>query len=293
MRRGIDVSVHQSKINWQKVKADGIDFVMVKATQGTSESNPSNYLFTDSTFKYNITEAKKYGLDCGVYHYLTATTVAKAKEEAKYFLQVIEPYRSLINLYVAVDVESKYLPTNKQLLTQITNVFCQAIQAKGYEPIVYTNPNFLKNRLNDVSAWKLWLALWRDKNNVPTVAQYPNLTLWQWGLEPINGIDKDGVDANFEITPKENQIIQEEIKEEEDMDLKKFEELFYQMREGLQDNDANEWSEAARTWALSTGLIVGNGATVEGEPNCMWADFLNREQLIMVLYRFAQMMGKA
>ena len=76
-------------------------------------------------------------------------------------------------------------------------------------------------------------------------------------------------------------------------DQNKFNEMFANMRKALQDNDAGKWSEAAREWAISTGLIAGNGTTINGEPNCMWADFLTREQLVTVLYRFAQMMGKA
>lgn len=81
--------------------------------------------------------------------------------------------------------------------------------------------------------------------------------------------------------------------EDDDMDAAKFKEMWLEMRKGLQDNDAGQWSEAARAWAISNGLINGNGSTVDGEPNCMWADVLTREQFITVLYRFAQMMGKA
>lgn len=81
--------------------------------------------------------------------------------------------------------------------------------------------------------------------------------------------------------------------EDEDMDVNRFKELWLEMRGEFQDNDAGQWSEVARAWAISNGLIQGNGTTVDGEPNCMWADVLTREQLITVLYRFAQMMGKA
>lgn len=81
--------------------------------------------------------------------------------------------------------------------------------------------------------------------------------------------------------------------EDDDMDAAKFKEMWLEMRKELQDNDAGQWSEAARAWAISNGLINGNGSTVDGEPNCMWADVLTREQFITVLYRFAQIMGKA
>lgn len=81
--------------------------------------------------------------------------------------------------------------------------------------------------------------------------------------------------------------------EDDYMDVKRFEELFLEMRKGLQDNDAGTYSNEARNWATSSGLIAGNGTEINGEPNCMWQDFLTREQFVTVLYRFAQMMGKA
>ena len=81
--------------------------------------------------------------------------------------------------------------------------------------------------------------------------------------------------------------------EDDDMDVARFSELFREMRKDLQDNDSGQYSEAARKWAVESGLIAGNGTTINGEPNCMWQDFLTREQLVTVLYRIAQMMGKA
>lgn len=81
--------------------------------------------------------------------------------------------------------------------------------------------------------------------------------------------------------------------EDDDMDAAKFKEMWIDMRKELQDNDAGQWSEAARAWAISNGLINGNGTEIDGEPNYMYADVVTREQLITVLYRFAQMMGKA
>lgn len=80
-------------------------------------------------------------------------------------------------------------------------------------------------------------------------------------------------------------------KEDDDMDVKRFGELMDEYRKTLQDNDAADWSKAARDWAVSSGLI--QGGVVNGTPNYMWADYLTREQLAQTLYRFAQMMGKA
>lgn len=104
---------------------------------------------------------------------------------------------------------------------------------------------------------------------------------------PKHGKSMDDLRAEVEA------IINNVDMEDDNMDVARFSELFKEMRKGLQDNDSGAYSEAARKWATSSGLIAGNGETINGEPNCMWQDFLTREQLVTVLYRFAQMMGKA
>ena len=70
-------------------------------------------------------------------------------------------------------------------------------------------------------------------------------------------------------------------------------ELLNEVRRDLQDNDSGQYSAEARAWALRVGLIAGNGTEIDGEPNCMWQDFLTREQLVTVLFRFAKIMGMA
>ena len=81
-----------------------------------------------------------------------------------------------------------------------------------------------------------------------------------------------------------------EREEEEDMDVDRFTELWREMRKGLQDNDANEYSADARQWAVDNGLIVGGSAE---EFNGMWEDLLTREQMVTLLYRFAKLVGQA
>ena len=78
--------------------------------------------------------------------------------------------------------------------------------------------------------------------------------------------------------------------DEENMTLDQFKDLMRQFRAELQDNDSNSYSEEARNWAVGNGLIVGSSSE---EFNGMWEDFMTREQFVTVLYRFAQLMGKA
>jgi len=81
--------------------------------------------------------------------------------------------------------------------------------------------------------------------------------------------------------------------EDNDMDVNRFKELYAEMRKELQDNDSGKWSEEARNWATSSGLIAGMGKMPNGEQNYAWADVLTREQMAVLLYRFAKMFGKA
>ena len=193
--RGIDVSTYQGSINWSAVKADGIDFAIVKATQGRAVSSNS-YLFTDRQFANNVTGAHDVGLKVGVYHYLTAKTVKEAQTEAMHFCDTIATYKPRIELWAAVDVEEdKYLPRNKTTLTAIVDAFTAYVAAEGYRPMVYTNPNYLIYRLNDVSKYDLWLALWRDKSRKPT--GYDNMRIWQYGAENVNGVRTGAVDSNY------------------------------------------------------------------------------------------------
>ena len=280
MKRGIDVSIFQSGINWERVKASGVDFAMIKATQGRSEQNASLRLFTDSYFIRNMLGAGKAGIEIGVYHYLTAQTVGEAIEEADYFLSVIAPYRNAINLYAAVDVESKYLPNNKTLLTQIVHAFCKKVMANGYTPIVYTNPNFLKNRLNDIGIWKLWLALWSDKKNVPTKADYPNIRIWQWGAESVDGIGGT-VDSNFEIQEKIETEATEETEKTEETKEKEEDETVQETNEKSQE--VSEWAKDAMDWAVKMGFIQG-----DENGNLMPRDPITREQFAVVIHRVMQ-----
>ena len=84
----------------------------------------------------------------------------------------------------------------------------------------------------------------------------------------------------------------DERKEEEEVTQEQFNKMFVvamnEYRKSLQDNDSNSWSKEGRDWAVSTGLIQG-GTPINGQPNYMWEDFLTREQLATLLYRFKEM----
>lgn len=189
--KGIDVSTLQGVVNFEKVRAAGYEFAMIKATQGRGEGVATRLLrrFTDGKFKRNIEAAAKAGLACGVYHYLTAKNVYEAEEEAEYFCAVIAPYREHITLWAAVDVESDMHLSGiaPAALRQIIFHFMQTVKRNGFTPMLYTNPNYLKYRFPDgaFDDSEIWLAHY----GVAKPMAVPNTRIWQKGTERVPGIN--------------------------------------------------------------------------------------------------------
>ena len=95
-----------------------------------------------------------------------------------------------------------------------------------------------------------------------------------------------------QIAADVNKLLQVEEGEEE-MTQEKFNQMLViamnEYRRSLQNNNAGSWSEEARDWAVSTGLIKGGDPLPNGKPNYMWPDFLTREQMATLLFRFKDM----
>lgn len=195
--KGIDVSTLQGRITWPLVAADGIEFAMIKATQGRGEGVLTRHLkrFTDGKFVTNIKGAADAGIKCGVYHYLTAQSIAEAKAEAAYFCAAIEPYRSRIKLWAAVDVESEMYvgKLGRYELAKIIRAFMAVLEDHGLKPMLYTNPNYLTYKLpeHEFEDVPIWLAHW----GVAKPLTVPNTMIWQYGLTTVKGISGN-VDAN-------------------------------------------------------------------------------------------------
>ena len=97
--KGIDVSVHNGKIDWQKVRAAGIDFAILRAGYGRLASQ------RDNRFKENYAGAKAAGIPVGAYWYSYAMSEDEARLEADVFLSVIKGKQFEFPVYY--DVEEK------------------------------------------------------------------------------------------------------------------------------------------------------------------------------------------
>ena len=90
--KGIDVSKWQGEIDWNKVKADGVKFAMIRLGYGSADGNSCGL---DGYFEKNVANALKAGIDIGCYFYSYATSVAAAKKEAAYVVSVLQKYKGV------------------------------------------------------------------------------------------------------------------------------------------------------------------------------------------------------
>lgn len=188
--KGIDVSRYQGDIDFSKVKADGYDFVIIRA--GTTKGGK------DINFETYYINAKNAGLDIGCYYYTYSTTVKDAKWEAK---QVLEYIKGKSFTYpVFYDFEYPELLSYKRadLNTKMINAFCKVIKRGGYYPGVYISNSVYNNHIDSLeigNTWDVWVAHYRD--HTPNFDGYSQgFSMWQYSNQgKVSGINTD-VDLN-------------------------------------------------------------------------------------------------
>jgi len=196
--KGIDVSRYQGTVDFEKVKADGVKFAMLKISQGSRLSDPKSEPFTDVMFYENSDGFVKSGIYIGGYHYLTSTTPDGVKKECEYLVKVLESYKNKIVYPVACDIEDgRYKVLPKELNSVLYNTFYEEVKKAGYSPILYTNTSFLKSYYDKSSLCDtdIWFAKYR---NVPSYEPKPdikNMTIYQWNSKGV----VSGIDGNVDM----------------------------------------------------------------------------------------------
>lgn len=138
---GIDVSVHNGNIDFNKVKAAGKSFVMIRAGYGRYMNQK------DTCFEQNYSRAKAAGMHIGAYWYSYATTVAQAQEEANVFLKVIAG--KSFDYPLAFDIEDQtQVGLSTTTKNAIINTFCKTIEKAGYYCMLYSYESFLTSQIS-------------------------------------------------------------------------------------------------------------------------------------------------
>jgi len=183
---GIDVSKYQGDIDWEKVAAAGVQFVIIRAGYRGSVTGA---LVEDPNFVQNIRGALAAGLEVGVYFFTQAVNETEAVEEASAVVSMVREYD--IKLPIYIDTEGaggngRADGLDKETRTQVCDAFCRTAKNAGYNSGVYASRSWLYNNL-DMSVldkYEIWDAEWVS---VPQYTGY--YTMWQYSSKgSIDGI---------------------------------------------------------------------------------------------------------
>ena len=196
--KGIDVSSHQGKIDWEAVAQDGVEFAFIRVGfrgYGTGK------LVEDEMFEKNIEGAAAAGIKVGAYLFSQAVTSEELLEEADMVLRKLAPYR--LDCPVVFDVEkvsgtARMNELSVEERTELTKLFCETVAAAGYKPMIYHNTEggALMLDLTQLEEYDKWYACYSDQMFYPY-----EYKVWQYTDKgSVQGIET-AVDMNISFAP--------------------------------------------------------------------------------------------
>ena len=199
--RGIDLSVFQGDVDWDKAAADGVEFALIRLGY---RGYGKGALQPDELFTSHLDGAHAAGIDTGAYFFSQALTAEEGREEAQYVLEQLDGRRMEMPSYfdwepIAVE-DSRTNGYDYAHLTDSAVAFCQTIEAAGYRAGVYINrqQGYYHYDLRRLADYSLWVA---DYNSYPDF--YYRFDMWQYTASgQLDGIDIQ-VDMNLMFVPKD------------------------------------------------------------------------------------------
>lgn len=203
---GVDVSNHQEDIDWEAVANAGMEVAIIKSSEGPD--------YTDPNFEVNYEGAKAAGLKIGFYHFLTATSVEQAREEANFFASIISGKE--IDVKPVMDFE-QFDGLSADAINDIALAFAEEVESKtGYPVMIYSNADHATNVFSEsLTKYSLWLAQY-DGNEPTEEVIWDTWAGWQYtdtgSVEGINGdVDLNSFNDGILV---ENKSSEEEPAEE-------------------------------------------------------------------------------
>lgn len=187
---GIDVSAWQTNVNYDKVKEQGCEFVIMRMGYCYGEIKMDDY------YQQNIRNASAAGLDVGVYFYTTANTEKKAREQARWIVKQLDGRK--LDYPIAFDWEEwgqfQQYGMSIHDLNEIFESFCDELEKNGYTGMLYSSKNFLNNFWENKNNRTVWLAHYVDETDYEGT-----YAIWQASAYGrMDGIEGD-VDLNIRI----------------------------------------------------------------------------------------------
>lgn len=193
LRHGVDVSAHQGEIDWQAVKASGMEFAILRAA---FRGYGSGLLNLDKMFECNAKGAAAVGLHLGAYVFSQAITEEEAREEAEFLLNAVK--EKSITGPLVFDWEAISHDTARTdglspaVLCACAKAFCDCVRDAGYSPMIYINgyEDFCRYDLSQLSGCGIWFAQYQ-----PQPVFYCPFRLWQYSS---NGV-VSGIAGNVDL----------------------------------------------------------------------------------------------
>lgn len=179
--RGIDISHHQGKIDWERIKEENLHFVFIKATEGGTYKDPE--------FNRNWNSATNAGLLRGAYHFFTFSR--SGIKQAQNFIDTVPVDPDF--LPPVIDFEfignSKKSPAKALILKELFVFIREIEEAYGKSPIIYiTYDSYNKYLKGETGKCKVWI---RDILFTPDMPDGINWIFWQYAkngrVKGING----------------------------------------------------------------------------------------------------------
>lgn len=192
---GIDVSRWNETIDWQKVKAEGVNYAIIRVGYRGSVTGS---LVEDWYFKENIEGAIAAGIPVGVYFFTQAVNQVEAVEEASMVLELCKDYKLTYPVFIdteGVGGDGRADNLDAKTRTAVCEAFCETIRNSGYQAGIYASKNWFNNQL-DTSRLSDDIVIWlAEYNDGPTYDK--KYHMWQYSsLGRILGIE-GRVDLNL------------------------------------------------------------------------------------------------
>jgi len=182
MKRIIDVSEHQKKIDWQKVKASGkVDGVILRIGYGDND-----YAQDDDYFAYNASECKRLGIPFEVYLYSYADTDKHISSEIAHIKRLLVGY----NVRVWFDLE--YRPA-KAFWRKAVTAFLKAFPSGG----VYSWEWVFTDVLDGINCPR-WICAYGTNSGKPESGYKPNLSCHGWQYTSKASVP--GINGNVDMS---------------------------------------------------------------------------------------------
>lgn len=186
--KGIDVSRYQGSIDFNKVKASGIEFVMIRCGTGYGQK-----ACKDVKFETYYKQAKAAGLKVGTYFYSYAPSVTQARAEAAWVLDWIKGKQ--FDYPIVFDMEEQRVAKlGKAKVSAIAIAFCSVVEHAGYYVSIYSSKSWIESYyVSEVyEQFDLWVAQWASK-----CTYKGNYGMWQYTDKGIVPGVTGGVDCNI------------------------------------------------------------------------------------------------